>query len=135
MALLITLTTSRFDPSQEPENDINPIAGHSLLVWLREEILGDGCETTEPATEDWGWYIDALTDFDQYMIGSICYWEKGDSIDGPLEWMLQIHKNRTLKDKLLGRNKLDPDDPFFGRILAALNAEGSFLDVQWQSNT
>ncbi len=38
-------------------DDINPIYGESVLKWLSEKLAGTGYEATEPATEDWGWYV------------------------------------------------------------------------------
>ena len=53
MAHLITFTTARFDISKEPPNPINPIAGHVVLTWLREELLRAHYRVSEPDTEDW----------------------------------------------------------------------------------
>jgi hypothetical protein len=57
MAHLITFTTARFDTTKEPPNPINPIAGQGVLTWLRAELLRAHYRVSEPATEDWGWYM------------------------------------------------------------------------------
>ena len=56
MARVITFRSARLDVTSEPPNPINPIPGESVLRWLREQLRGSRYETTEPATEDWGWY-------------------------------------------------------------------------------
>jgi hypothetical protein len=53
MAHVIRLTTDKFDVSKERPNPINPIAGESLLVWLREKAKPRAL-LTEPDAEDWG---------------------------------------------------------------------------------
>ena len=39
MAYLISFSTDRFDVSGEKPNAINPIAGETVLLWLREGLL------------------------------------------------------------------------------------------------
>ena len=134
MALLISFRTAKFDPAVEPENDFNPIAGQSVLVWLRESALSGDYKTTEPAAEDWGWYIDLSAGDRRYMIGAICYWEPGDAVSEPLEWMLQFHKSRSLKERILGKAKLSESDPVFVRVLHELQNSADFDDVQWQAD-
>ena len=134
MVLLVTFKTAKFDPSVEPENDINPIAGQSVLAWLKKSILSGEYETTDPAPEDWGWYIDLAAGDRRYMIGAICYWEPGESVSGPLEWLLQFHKSRSLKEKILGRAKIDENDPVFLRVLTELQEHDDFDEVKWEAN-
>ena len=55
VAHLITFTTSRFDITTEALNPINPIAGESVLTWLRRQLAEHGYEATDPQAEDWGW--------------------------------------------------------------------------------
>ena len=58
MAFVIAFRTARFDVSTESPNPINPIAGESVLNWLRPVLVEAGYRSTQPGTEDWGWYID-----------------------------------------------------------------------------
>jgi hypothetical protein len=57
MAHLIAFRTARFDVGAETPNPTNPIAGRSVLNWLREELAKSRYTSTEPDTEDWGWYM------------------------------------------------------------------------------
>lgn len=127
MAHLIEFKTTRFDPSKEPPNPINPIAGRSVLVWLRENLLPTA---TEPSHEDWGWYMDVQYEGTWYLIGSICFEHKEDSVGPEYDWMLQIHKNRSFLDKVLGRNKIQINDPLVTKIVRAIRADSTITDIE-----
>jgi hypothetical protein len=127
MAYLVEFKTARFDPSKEPPNPINPIAGQSALVWLREKVLPTA---TEPDHEDWGWYIEVEYKGARYLVGSICF-EKNDGAVGlERDWMFQIHRNRSFVDKALGRNKMQVNDPLVARVVGALRADSSFTGIE-----
>jgi hypothetical protein len=111
---VISFSTSMFDLSAEPPNPINPIAGVSVLHWLRA-ALGSEYAVSEPAAEDWGWYVDVTRERAVYLVGASA--EAGN--DGEAHWILQIHRHRSLKDKLTGANGLGPDDPLTQRIARA----------------
>ncbi|HSF15783.1 MAG TPA: hypothetical protein VLK65_09525 [Vicinamibacteria bacterium] len=120
MAHLISFRTARFDVSREKPNDINPIAGQSVLLWLRDELAKAHYQVTEPETEDWGWYIDVVGAEASYLVGA-----SADATDTTpsVEWIVQVHKNRSLKDKVLGRNKMAADDPLFTFIERLVRAD------------
>jgi len=61
MAHLITFRTAKFDIRRETPNPINPIAGESVLPWLRESLKSRGYEADSPGTEDWGWCIAGIS--------------------------------------------------------------------------
>ena len=124
MAHVIAFDTSKFDLSAEPPNPINPIAGASVLHWLRD-ALGDGWAVSEPAAEDWGWYVDVTRGGAVYLVGASAE-EEGEGA----HCMLQIHRHRSLKDKFTGVNKLAPDDPLTERIAALLAADPAFRNVE-----
>ena len=113
MAHLISFTTARFDVSSEKPNSINPIAGQSVLLWLRQELLRAQYRVTEPDTEDWGWYINVEGAGASYLVGASA--DAADPIP-TVEWIVQVHKNRSIKDKVLGRNRMAADDPLFALI-------------------
>ena len=115
MARVIRFNTSKFDVSQERPNPINPIAGESLLLWLRERAKPHAL-LSEPDTEDWGWYSVVDWKGREYMLGSCA----SDETDGEREWILQVVKQQSFKEKLLGREKMGSDDEcaqFFQKIL------------------
>lgn len=126
MAHVISFTTARFDVSIEPPNPINPIAGRSILDWLREPLAKAGYRSTEPDTEDWGWYIDVEGGGASYLVGASADAET----DGPdVEWVVQVHRHRSLTDRLLGRNTMEADDRLFALIERIVRSESDLETV------
>jgi hypothetical protein len=126
MAHLITFTTARFDPASEPANPINPIAGQLVLAWLQEGLTKAGYRTTEPDTEDWGWYIDVADAQGSYLVGAS---GDGGGAGTDVEWVIQIHRHRSMMDRVLGRNRLVTDDPLLACIEAIVRTEPSVSNV------
>ena len=127
MAHVMTFRSSRFDVATERPNPINPIPGESVLRWLRER-LGSPYATTEPAAEDWGWYVDVTGDGAAYLVGA-----SGDAVEespGDVDWTVQVHRHRSLRDKLTGRNKLTADDPLSSLIERLLRDDGGMRGVE-----
>lgn len=126
MAAVISFTTDRFDIAAETPNPINPIAGQSVLLWLREELVTAQYRVTEPDTEDWGWYMQVEGASGSYMVGA-----SADAADPapPVEWIVQVHKDRSMKDKLLGRGRMAPDDPLVALIARIVRADSRLRDV------
>jgi hypothetical protein len=128
MAHVISFQTARFDVSTETPNPINPIFGQSVLRWLRERLSGSGYETTEPAPEDWGWYMDAIGRGSSYLVGA-----SGDAAEdgtGRVDWTIQIEKHRSLKEKITGANTLTADDPLSAVIERLVRENGDAAEVE-----
>jgi hypothetical protein len=120
MAYVIAFRTARFDVSKESPNPINPIAGESVLNWLRPALAGAEYRSTEPGTEDWGWYMDVEGPGGAYLVGASA---EADSTTTDVEWVVQVHRARSMKDKLLGRNKLAAGDPLCSLIERLVRAD------------
>ena len=131
MAHVITFTSSRFDVANEPPNPINPIAGHSVLAWLRGELNRAGWHTSDPATEDWGWYIDAEGTSGAYLVGASA---DAHEPTPEVDWTIQIHKTRSLKDKLSGRNRMSADDPLSTLIERTVRGDPGITAVEVERN-
>jgi hypothetical protein len=126
LALLISFTTDRFDISTEKPNPINPIAGQSVLLWLRQELARVQYRVTEPDAEDWGWYIRVEGADASYLVGASA--EAADPTP-TVEWTVQVHKDRPMKDKILGRNKMSTDDPLIGLIEQIVRGDSRIQQV------
>ena len=126
MAPVISFTTDRFDVSGERANSINPIAGQAVLLWLREELLRAQYRVTEPDTEDWGWYIHVEGADASYLVGASA--EAADPT-ATVEWVVQVHKDRSMKEKLLGRNKMAADDPLFAFLEQIVRGDSRIRQV------
>jgi hypothetical protein len=144
MAHLIYFRTARFDVTQETPNDINPFAGESVLNWLRAEFRKANYLSSKPEQEDWGWYIDVDGPEAAYMVGACAEVEYKEDA-GPafsynvepnasLEWTVQVHKRRSLKDKLLGKNKLTEDDAFCALIERIVRSDSAIENVSLELN-
>ena len=125
MAHLVQFDSTKFDLAHESPNPINPIPGESVLRWLRD-ALGDGFTVSAPAAEDWGWYCDVTHAGAVYLLGASA--EPND--DGSAHVMLQVHRHRSLKDRLTGANALQPDDPLTARIAALLRADPAVRNLE-----
>lgn len=121
--------TLMFDVSTEKENPINPIYGISLLEWLRKE-LEEQFEITEPDAEDWGWYSELNYQGNSYLIGAFAYFEEGDDPVNELEWVFQVDKHRSFKEKLFGKNKMSVSDSCFVFFKEFFKNHPSIKDVQ-----
>jgi len=57
-----------------------------------------------------------------------------ESPAAPVEWTVQVHKHRSMTDKLLGRNKLSADDPLFALIEQLVRADSTMAQVTVDRN-
>jgi hypothetical protein len=126
MAHVISFITSRFDIAAEKPNPINPIAGQSVLLWLKAELLRADYQVTEPDTEDWGWYMDVQDADAVYLVGASA---DAEGPLAPLEWTVQVHKHRSMTDRLLGRNKMAADDRLSALIERLIRADGAMQQI------
>ncbi len=129
MAHLISFWTDKFDVTKERPNPVNPIAGESVLHWLRDTAFDSSYSATEPDYEDWGWYMDVTDAHGSYMVGSIAYADETNEAGDRIEWLLQIHRDRTIVEKILGKNKLADDEPIVTELLKILNEDGRIDSV------
>mgnify|MGYP000303690597 CR=1 FL=1 len=125
----IHFKTSMFDVSKEKENPINPIYGLSLLEWLREK-LKDKMTITKPGAEDWGWFSELEYGGNKYLIGACALFEKGDDPASDIEWVFQVHKYCSLKEKLLGQNKMGVSDDCFQFFKGLFDQEPGIKEVE-----
>ncbi len=125
MTVVIRFTTDMFRVETERTNPINPIPGESLLHWLQEKFKTD-LHISDPEPEDWGWYSNTEVNGSRYMLGS----SASEAENGQREWVLQVVKSRSLKDRLLARGKAKAADPLVVKLAKALSAQPEFRDVQ-----
>ena len=126
MAHLFTLRTARFDVAAEDPNPINPIPGQGVLLWLRPQLTAANCKVTSPSPEDWGWYMDVELGGSHYLVGASA--DLDDSAP-EIEWMVQVEKHRSLREKAFGQNKMAVDDPLVALIEQIIRADPQFAGV------
>ena len=132
MAHVVSFSTRKFDVSAETPNPINPIAGQSVLTWLRAELAKAQYTATEPDTEDWGWYIDVTGKDGAYLVGASA---DADGSTPNVEWVIQVHKHRSFTDKVFGRNKMVADDSLAALIERIVRADPQISDVSVERET
>jgi len=125
----IHFETLMFDVSKERDNPINPIYGISLLEWLKSELEGK-IEISEPDAEDWGWYSELEFEGGNYLIGACAHFEEGDDPQEAIEWVFQVDKHRSFKEKLLGKNKMSVTDSCFVFFKNLFEEDTNFNEVQ-----
>lgn len=130
MHFAISFKSAMFDVSKENENPINPIYGESLLIWLKDQLSG-GYDISSPDAEDWGWYSYVNCDGRQYILGASSYFEEVDDPKAELEWILQIDKQRSFKEKLLGREKMTKSDPCLQLLKIKLESEVGINSIEF----
>lgn len=129
MKQVIEFKTSMFDVSKEEENPINPIYGLSLLEWLRIKLEGK-IDITEPDAEDWGWSSELEYEDKSYLIGACAFYEQNDDPTSEIEWIFQVNKYRSLKEKLLGQNKMTVSDSCLQFFKELFDQEPRIKDVE-----
>jgi hypothetical protein len=128
MAHVFHFKSAKFDITKEPPNDINPVAGESVLASLRQR-LGAEYTASQPDTEDWGWYIDVTGAGAKYLVGA--HADAHEPVAGDVvEWALQVVKSRSMSEKLFGKNKQAEDDPLAALIESLLRADAEILDLE-----
>lgn len=128
MAHLITFWSSQFDIRSEAPHPLNPIAGESVLRWLREQLLARGFAVTDIAAEDWGWYVEVAIAEAIYLVGLSAEPASG----GAVECKVQIERHRTFTERLTGKGKMTSDDPLSTAIEQIIRQvpDASRVDVQ-----
>jgi hypothetical protein len=128
MPAVIRFNTGKFDVTRERPNPINPIFGESLLLWLKQ-ALEPAHDIDNPEPEDWGWYAHLVWAGQRFMLGS----SASDEEDGKREWVLQVVPQRSLKERLLGRGKVEHDHPLVQYLAGVLSREEAFIGISIES--
>lgn len=128
MHYIISFKTVKFDVSKETENPINPIYGHSLLDWLKDQ-LAEKVEIESPEAEDWGWYSFLEWENCSYMLGASVFYDDGDDPKADLEWVFQVDKQRTIVEKIFGRKKMKADDSCLLYFKSIFESDPEFKEI------
>jgi hypothetical protein len=131
MPYLFAFRTTNFDASKESPNPINPIAGESVLIWLRSVLVEAQYQVTEVAPEDFGWYVEVHGAGAWYMVVASSDAQVSDSESA---WIVQIRKYRSLSEKVLGKGQLTADDPLVGVVERTLRCANGIRNIVVSSN-
>ena len=131
MVHLITFRTAKFEITKETPNPINPLAGESVLNWIRESLGDSGYEMTAPQPEDWGWYMNVAGAGGSYLVGATA---EAESEEAETAWAIQIHKKRGLMAKFSGKNKIPAHGDFSALVEALVRSESTVNEIEVDKN-
>ena len=124
MEYIICFETDKFDAKKESENSLSTMYGESLLLWLKDNVK-DEINITEPDAEDWGWYCFIDWKGRNYKLCS----SASEEDNGCYEWVLEVDKKRSLKEKLLRKEKMQKDDECLRYLQKLIESEESFNSI------
>lgn len=125
MFYLFRISTDSFTGKSPRPNAVNElIGGDEIAEWLYKKLGTKGLQISEIWEEDHGWDFEVEYMGSGYLVACSC--EFADlGVTESLHSVL-IQYKRTLKDKLLGRNKSKKTDPFVEIVLNMLRQNQSF---------
>ena len=127
MALLIEFASTHFDVEAEAPNPFNPIRGRALGAWASGALRERGFETTAVEPEDWGWAVDVVHEGRRYLLGFVAY---DADPSGDVPYLVQVHKRRSLLEKLKKRAVLVESDPLVTELIALLRGAGIASEIE-----
>jgi len=121
----ITCKTDRFNLSIVGEDFINDCCfGEDFSKWLVTALEAEGIDADLICMEDFGWANQASLNGASYLICVAGNSEEEPGRPNYGTWHIMIERHRTIKEKILGRNKTTPSDPLVQKISQVLRAAG-----------
>jgi hypothetical protein len=123
---IVDFRSSRFAPVLPEEAQVNPgVYGAELAFWLCTELAAQGVATSYPVPEDWGWYIEYVTDE-----GSEFAVHCGNITGSNDHWLLSL---RRFGRGLFGGDKppYAEAEPLVRAIEAVVRGEDSITEPVW----
>ena len=105
MHYVIRFETTKFDVSKEEESRSDPVWGRSLLMWLKDRLSGQ-FQLEDPDRKDVGWFTTIEWQGRTYQL---CASAMEAATEG-YEWVFQVAKERSLHEKLSGREQMTQHD-------------------------
>jgi hypothetical protein len=123
----IEFSSDRFRPYLPEDSQVNPgVYGFELATWLSQTLAKNGVVTSYPISEDWGWFIEYISDADEeLMIACASQSEAGEGEGGkPLDWHIFIRQRRKPNKKKTAPGAPDSTKLVGDAIVLALSGEG-----------
>jgi hypothetical protein len=88
----ITFSTDKFRPFLPEFHQVNTgLYGYELADWLTRRLAAKGIHTSYPNWEDWGWYLEYISDAEQEVRMKISsYWRGLEA--GPMDWQVLVEQ-------------------------------------------
>jgi hypothetical protein len=126
----VLFSTKAFKAARSEQDHV--ALGGDVATMLAEHLERDGSVLpSAPFAEDWGWCIQAVRNDERHMI----YVGLVDG-SGPVEprWLAWLEQQRTLGDRLLGRNR-HVSSQMLQSLHKAIIALPGVKDLQWFTKT
>lgn len=131
MRIDILLDTNRFNLSETKPHFINEgCFGEDFAQWLRQRLSLEGVSVEDEWQEDWGWQMGAAVGMTNYLIGVSGMVDDSSNDPNQGEWRIMIEKQRSLLEKVLGKNKMDSHDEMVARVRKLALHEDSFANLR-----
>jgi hypothetical protein len=122
----VEFTSDKFRPYLPEDAQVNPgVYGFELATWLSRALAGKGVATSYPNYEDWGWFIEYISNADEeLMIACASQSEAGDGESGkPLNWHVFIRQRKKPNKKKASPGMIEGTKLVGDAIMSALSAE------------
>lgn len=129
MHIAITCKTDRFNLSIIGEDFINDCCfGEDFSNWLVAALTEVGVDADVICMEDFGWANQASYDGISYLMCVAGNAEEQSGRPNYGVWHIMLERNRTLLEKVLGKNKTTVSEPIFKKLTEVLQA-AEFEDI------
>lgn len=118
-------TSDALSPFLPDRSQVNPeVYGAELAYWLSRALAAEGCSTSYPIAEDWGWFLEYRADSGS-MFAVHCVNVEGSRT----RWSLAL---RRFGRKMFGRDKppYEEANDLVERILRVLRNDESISEVE-----
>lgn len=127
--------TGMFNLSQPKEHFLHEDNyGDDLIAWLCAGLKEAGAEISDTGQEEWGWHLTLVHAYTVYFITATGESDNDETKPNYGEWRLSIHKPRSAKDKLLGRNHLNNGDEILHIIHRLLKSQPDLMITETESS-
>lgn len=123
----VEFTSDKFHPYLPEDAQVNPgVYGFELATWLSRALAGKGVVTSYPNYEDWGWFIEYISDADEeLMIACASQSEAGESETGqPLDWHIFIRQRKKPNKKKAAPGAPEATKLVGDAIVSVLSSDG-----------
>jgi hypothetical protein len=128
MNTTVEFSSDLFKPFLPEISQVNPQTyGAELAFWLSKELAATGIITSYPNYEDWGWFIEYITESeDEYWL--CCSNKEGSDT----EWLVYLDPKAK---SLFGRNKAKPENAILllDSLSNLLEKNQNISNIKWSS--
>lgn len=125
MHIVFRIETEFFKGTAPRPDAVNElIGGDEIAHWMRKQLISKGFDASEIWPEDHGFDFSVKSEEKSYLIVSSCDFEEFSRPQQ--EHTVQVTLERSILDKLFGRNKGGNDDPVVSAVRGALAGNSDF---------